>query len=297
MKNTGLPFGRCDGFPGQRSVALPRSVIRGIRGIASDIFPTDIGYYPTAAYHHVCRPDGSPQMILAYCFRGQGWLEVCGHRHQICGGQVMGIVPETPHRYGADSQTPWTIYWLHASGHRVKDYMKLLNISVQSPVFPMGDEDKFIASFEEIFGLLHQGYGSDELLLAGTALSHLLGRLAVFQRKRLAIGGSANDPIQHVITFMRQNLSRRFSVSDFAAIAHLSPSHFASVFRRHAGYSVLDYFLRLKMRHACQLLDSTNLPIKAIALQLGFRDQLYFSRRFRSIYDLSPRAYRQFPKG
>jgi AraC-like DNA-binding protein len=51
------------------------------------------------------------------------------------------------------------------------------------------------------------------------------------------------------------------------------------------------------MRRACELLDTTRLPIKQIADQLGFTDPLYFSRQFRQIHELSPVQYRELKKG
>ena len=59
----------------------------------------------------------------------------------------------------------------------------------------------------------------------------------------------------------------------------------------------MDFFIRLKMQRACFLLDTTDMPIKAIAADLGFEDPLYFSRSFRRIHDLSPVQYRTIRKG
>ena len=48
----------------------------------------------------------------------------------------------------------------------------------------------------------------------------------------------------------------------------------------------------MKIEYACQLLDSTELSVKAIAAELGYNDSLYFSRLFSNTLGLSPRAYR-----
>jgi AraC-like DNA-binding protein len=96
---------------------------------------------------------------------------------------------------------------------------------------------------------------------------------------------------------MHKNLSEILHIEDLADEAHLSRSHFAAIFKRRTGFSVLDFFIRLKMQRACFLLDTTDMPIKAIAADLGFEDPLYFSRSFRRIHDLSPLQYRAIRKG
>lgn len=55
--------------------------------------------------------------------------------------------------------------------------------------------------------------------------------------------------------------------------------------------------MRLRMHRASQLLDTTPLSVKAVATALGYEDPLYFSRVFRSVNKVSPKAYRQMLKG
>jgi AraC-like DNA-binding protein len=51
------------------------------------------------------------------------------------------------------------------------------------------------------------------------------------------------------------------------------------------------------MHHACQLLDTTDLPVKEIAARLGYEDQLYFSRLFKVVNEVAPSDYRMLRKG
>ncbi len=59
----------------------------------------------------------------------------------------------------------------------------------------------------------------------------------------------------------------------------------------------MDYFIRLRLHRACQLLDGTDQTIRQIAMQVGYADPLYFSRTFRAIHDVSPSEYRTRSKG
>jgi AraC-like DNA-binding protein len=57
------------------------------------------------------------------------------------------------------------------------------------------------------------------------------------------------------------------------------------------------YLIHLRMHSACQLLDTTNQPVKQIAASLGYDDPLYFSRVFKAVNEASPTEYRLLHKG
>jgi AraC-like DNA-binding protein len=54
----------------------------------------------------------------------------------------------------------------------------------------------------------------------------------------------------------------------------------------------IDYFIHLKMQRACYLIKAENTKIKIVARELGYEDQFYFSRLFKSHIGVSPNEYR-----
>ena len=68
------------------------------------------------------------------------------------------------------------------------------------------------------------------------------------------------------------------------------------MFKKRTGYSPLTYFNLLKIRKACELINTTDMKLTQISFKLGFDDQFYFSRLFSKIMGMSPRAYRALPK-
>ncbi len=57
-----------DGFKGERSIILPKAVVRNIEDdpVASSLFITDIGYYPKAEYHFRKRDDGISKYVFIF---------------------------------------------------------------------------------------------------------------------------------------------------------------------------------------------------------------------------------------
>ena len=98
--------------------------------------------------------------------------------------------------------------------------------------------------------------------------------------------------IERSIAYMTRQLERRLRVAGLAAQAGISPSHYFALFKRHTGLTPIDFFIHLKMRRACELLDETSLNVKEVAAALGYDDQFYFSRVFKSAVRFAPTEYR-----
>ncbi len=82
---------------------------------------------------------------------------------------------------------------------------------------------------------------------------------------------------------------------DYPAIAAemgMGLSTFRRRFRDEAGMSVHRFMLNRRIEAAKYLLEETQLPIKAIARQLGYRDVFFFSRQFGKLARSSPGKYR-----
>ena len=288
-----------EGFPGQRSVVLPRSVVSSwlSNGPLFDLLPSDVGYYPSAQWHFVERPEGSPQMVFIHCIEGEGWARVDENVFRVQPGEALVVPPNVPHAYGADPISPWTIYWVHMAGAKADTLVRLLEISPASATLFPGHDPALPALFDRIIYLLNQGYSADGLMAAATVLHQMAAHLVTTRHRQPGGEDSHDAKIKHVIDMMNHSLDRGLTIEELARGINLSVSHFAFVFRKRTGFPALDYFIRLKMQRACFLLDTTNLSVKAIAAELGFEDPLYFSRRFRRVHNCSPVQYRAIRKG
>jgi AraC-like DNA-binding protein len=102
----------------------------------------------------------------------------------------------------------------------------------------------------------------------------------------------AAQKIERAIAYMAEHINRPLQVATLAAMANVSPSHFFALFKQCMGCPPMDYFTRLRMRHACRLLDSGSASVKEVAAELGYDDPFYFSRVFKSVNNIPPSQYR-----
>ena len=288
-----------EGFPGQRIVVLPQSVVQHAQKqtLTAGLMPTDAGCFPRAAGHLRQRDNGVEQAVFIYCVKGRGWCELGGERHSIEAGELLVIPPQVPHVYGAEEKNPWTIHWFHAQGHLIAGFLGELNIPLVRPVIFLGDDPQVIALFEEVLDVLEHGYTPQQMLHAAHALAHLFAVIIRHRHESWRVQPDSRQKITRTLAYMKQHLDQPLHLDTLAAIANLSRSRYSALFKEQTGFAPMDYFNRLRMHRACQLLDTTDFNVKSVASRLGFQDPLYFSRVFRSITDVSPVEYRGKRKG
>jgi transcriptional regulator GlxA family with amidase domain len=98
--------------------------------------------------------------------------------------------------------------------------------------------------------------------------------------------------IARVLTIMEQRMAERVRVTELAALVNLSSSGLAHLFRRSVGMSPLRYLRELRLRRACDLLETTSLPVREVMRLVGCTDPSHFSRNFRLRFGVTPREYR-----
>lgn len=284
-----------DGFKGERCIVLPQSVVKTIEEdpVASSLFITDIGYYPKAQFHYRKRDLAISENVFIYCIDGKGWYSLNGKRFQVSKDQYFILPAGIAHEYGASESDPWSIYWIHFRGALASFY----TANCQVPLDIKPDKESRISNrlnlFEEIFITLNQSYAIENIRYAMATFQHYLSSLRYVQQFRAAVCVGKNEDIVNIaIHYFEENIERRISLKDVCEFVRLSPSRLTSLFKQRIGYSPLYYFILLKIKKACELLDSTDLKINQISLKLGFSDQYYFSRQFSNIMGMSPKAFR-----
>ena len=98
--------------------------------------------------------------------------------------------------------------------------------------------------------------------------------------------------VTHVIERMRERMHQDLSIENLASEVDLSASRLGFLFRHETGQSPGSFLHTLRMERARVLVESTDLSVRDVMLQVGLSDPSHFSRDFRNAHGLSPRSYR-----
>ena len=105
-------------------------------------------------------------------------------------------------------------------------------------------------------------------------------------------GGLARRSRTRVIDYMHANLAKPVTLRELAAVAGLSPCHFARAFRVSLGTPPHRYLAELRLEHACELLATTECSVTEVASAVGTSSQ-HLVRCFRRRLGTTPGAYRR----
>jgi AraC family transcriptional regulator len=99
--------------------------------------------------------------------------------------------------------------------------------------------------------------------------------------------------LQRVIEYIMENLEGNPTLEQMAAVANLSPYHFARQFKASTGLAPHRYLIARRVERAQHLLRKDDeLGLAEVALRVGFSDQSKFSFHFKRIVGVTPGQFR-----
>ncbi len=98
--------------------------------------------------------------------------------------------------------------------------------------------------------------------------------------------------LRRVVLYIEQHLDEDLPLTVLAAVADLSPSHFARRFKAATGQAPHRYVLARRVNGAKRLLLETDLPLAEVAAETGFSSQAHLTGIFGRAVGMTPGAYR-----
>lgn len=246
---------------------------------------------------HSFGPAARNHYLFHYVISGTGTLTAENSRREsvtynVKSGQGFMLFPHQICTYIADSELPWEYTWLEFDGLKVKEFIETAGLTMNTPIYRPRHKDIAQQMTNE---MLYIASHSQESPL------HLIGHLYLFLDY---LAKSNSSPIQtqgnrmrdfyikEALSFIEQNFQNDISVEDIAAFCNLNRSYFGKIFRDTVGKSPQEFLISYRMSKAGELLKMTSLSIADIGNAVGYPNQLHFSRAFKNMYGVSPRAWR-----
>lgn len=261
-----------------RPLALSRQVVRGH------------GYYSEGllrATHDHC--------YFCYSLSGEGTFWDGRGVHSVPAGWGFLVEindPQTGYRAEPNAETPWQFLAFEFTGLAaralVRDmvglYGALYKLAAHAPIVQrlQSFETKDYKDYKVIHA--HALDGAEiviELLLA----------LAASARIREE-SGAGQDLVKRALQLIEEHAESAFGVSELAQRLGVSRERLSRVFRLRLNLSPHQLIQEQKIRHACFRLKDTDMPIKRIAVCLGYTDYTNFIRAFRQVMHMTPHEFR-----
>lgn len=127
-----------------------------------------------------------------------------------------------------------------------------------------------------------------------TIISDILSTL--FRDEIIHPINTANESINYIyaniIAYIHNHYTDKITVAMVAEFCHCSESYINHVFKNINGKNISNYINHLRIQKAKELLISSDISIKEIAMMTGYDTATYFSTVFRNFENTSPKDYR-----
>jgi AraC family transcriptional activator of pobA len=150
---------------------------------------------------------------------------------------------------------------------------------------------------------IHREQASRSLAYGEASLAYLKVLLILATRQKNSLGNDACHPGLHahrhpILTELSQLIEQQYSSwhspAQYAEALHTSAKTLGRIVRESLGTTLTDLIRSRLLIHAKWQLLHTLRPVKEIAQEVGFSDELYFSRFFKKGTGISPTYFRDF---
>lgn len=253
------------------------------------------GDFTKGASYTNWRPRGSGDWLLIYTRAGGGLVTAGGRRRRLGAGEAVLFGPGAAQDYATDPEAEmWRLQWAHF--RPPPEWVAWLRWPEVAPAVGWWrfDDDaertRVEAALDRMLQLsVNQVPGAAELTLNALEETVLWARSAMMGAK----AGELDPRVRHAMDYLAAELGRAVRLPEVARRCGLSVSRLSHLFREQVGQTPQRYAEELRLRRARELLAHTGLRVQEVALETGFVDALYFSKRFRGATGCSPSEYRR----
>ncbi|WP_243385288.1 arabinose operon transcriptional regulator AraC [Caviibacterium pharyngocola] len=240
------------------------------------------------------RPNGMKGYIINLTIKGKGTVFSGKNAFDCSVGDLLLFPPSAVHYYhrSIEAET-WFHQWIYFRPRALwSDWLAWTDTLNHVGRLKIPSQEIY-QDFLNLFQQIEREYNSGDLFseeMSMCLLEQLLikcFKLDPSNKQRLL------DPrILSACHFITDNLDKNHKISEIADHIHMSPSRLAHLFSLQVGSSIIKWREEQRMIKAQHLLHTSGAPIYHIARQLGYDDQLYFSRLFKRYTGLNPSNYR-----
>lgn len=218
---------------------------------------------------------------ITYTVHGRGECIVGGQKYKLRPGLIHVVYPNEIHKYRADKERPYTIYFLHIDcGGPIPD------------IFPRTiPSSRLSRNTLKIFGqltyLCHSALNRRHSIRMHALLGVLLADLIELDTAPDLPSASTfpNKPrhakFDDILERMRTPPFKYPGINNLASLLNMSRRSFTQYFRKIAGMSVQEYYLKYRLNHAQMLMEAGELRVKEIARQCGYANSQNFTRAYK----------------
>jgi len=255
-----------------------------------------------------CEPSRTNSFAVYRIESGSGTFWADASRFAFGPDSLLFFVPYQHIRFVPESPVRGEVVRFHANFLCVETFHAevgcsglLFNDPYGVPAVALDDGANAEAAY--LFDRIRKEHDGRELAFGEAMLAHLKVLLILATRlKTSGEGGSCGPgglaPRHPVLAELGELIERNYRTlhapAEYAERLHVTPKTLGRIVREHLGTTPTELIRSRILTHAKWQILHTLRPVKEIAREVGFSDELYFSRLFKKATGCSPTFFREF---
>ena len=225
---------------------------------------------------------------LHYVTEGKGRVTIDGISFFVSKGQSFLTFPFSNVEKTPDSGNPWSYKWVEFRGLEAAWLISQTSFSKKRPVV-----DKIlIPEFERMFDISESGQTSTY------AQCRASGRLILLLSYYLEHFPCKSEENKNYAILAQRYIEKNyknpeFNVKSVAEFVKIDRTYLYRLFKAETGMSIIDYINNHRIAKAEVMLMDKHISIKDVAYSVGFTDQMYFSKVFKKLKNITPTEFRK----
>lgn len=233
--------------------------------------------------------------VLHYVLSGEGEVTVDGKTHTVSAHDFFLFMPHSNAVYMPNRSNPWSYIWIEFNGPGVRDILSMTSF-LDGERFAADSEDLSLKKlFESMVREDNQASESAEPVLITGYIFRILSFLIQNHPKKETVNFSKEEAaVKEVEGYLDAHYADwNLSMAEVASIFSFSQSYLTRLFKSQTGITPIQYVNELRMKKAIELLNCRSLSVNQIAEAIGYKNQFYFTKRFKKYYGVPPSKYKQ----
>lgn len=218
-------------------------------------------------------------------------------------GSMMLAPPDTMCEYANDDPVGSDVLSVAIPKSYVDDFTEATGARLDAEREEAFRDPRVVQSLVQLWRTLADANADVEMPVGGALLADAVMRpvlaalarrhpLAPVSARRAPREQLANHTVRRLRDYIETRLSDDLDIPMLAAVAGLSPAHFARAFAATVGMTPFRYVMTRRLTRARDLLARTSRSTLDIALDVGFKTPSHFTSRFRQEFGITPSAIR-----
>lgn len=243
---------------------------------------------------------------LIWIKEGAGKLTADFSEYSFSGNQLLSFSPYQPFMLRPDEsirgialQFHPDFFCIHKHQQEVACNGVLFNNIYQPPFVALDERavSVFVMLTEQIRTEMQQAaLAQTELLISYLKIFLITASRLKTEQFEAAKAETKNQKepfiLQSLKDAIESNFKEKHTASDYALLLHITPKALGKITKAHLNKNLSSLIAERIIIEAKRELYLTDKPVKQIGYELGYTDEYYFSRFFKTHTDISPQTYR-----